>query len=106
MRKQENIATMNIKKSCLLFIAALLPLASFAFDVFVKDAYTRLPIPYALVSSHKRTAITDISGQLTLSDSVIQISAFGYRTINIELVGSDSTNVYLKPLQELSLIHI
>lgn len=104
MRKQKNITTMNIKKSCLLFIAALLPAASFAFDVYVKDAYTRLPIPYALVSSHKRTAITDISGQLTLSDSVVHISAFGYRTINIELEGSDSTNVYLKPLQEYAVL--
>ena len=104
MRKQKNITTMNIKKSCLLFIAALLPLASFAFNVYVKDAYTRLPIPYALVSSHKRVAMTDISGQLTLNDSVVQISAFGYSTINIELVGSDSTNVYLKPLQEYAAL--
>lgn len=90
---------MNIQKVCLLLIVAFFPLASIAVEVSVQDARTHLPIPYAVVSSHDETRVTDIRGHLGLQQGQVAISAFGYHTLRMSLVEADSTTVYLEPLR-------
>lgn len=81
----------------LCLLGLVFPFIGFAQDAFVKDALTRLPIPYALVRHGAITLITDANGHFTPQGNVAHCSAFGYEPAEVSIGANDSVVILLQP---------
>src|SRR5919199_2634385 len=73
----------------------------------INDFETKAPVPYALVTNTKRTigintdslGFFKIDSTLSLQFDSLRVSAIGYKSIVIALVGSKPLTVYLNKIQ-------
>ena len=99
MQNKKSFIVLLIKCLPLLTLLGLaLPAKGGPATVSVKDAQTRLPIPFALVSNGGRVTLTDAMGLLASQGNSLSISAFGYQSQEVTLNGEDSLHVYLQPI--------
>ena len=99
MRNKRSFIVLLIKCLPLLTLLGLaLPAKGGPATVSIKDAQTRLPIPFALVSNGGRVTLTDAMGLLASQGNTLSISAFGYQSQEVTLNGEDSLHVYLQPI--------
>ena len=99
MQNKKSFIVLLIKCLPLLTLLGLaLPAKGGPATVSVKDAQTRLPIPFALVSNGGRVTLTDAMGLLASQGNSLSISAFSYQSQEVTLNGEDSLHVYLQPI--------
>ena len=99
MRNKRNFIVLLIKWLPIFTLLGLsLPAKGDPATVSIKDAQTRLPIPFALVSNGGRVTLTDAMGLLASQGNSLSISAFGYQSQEVTLNGEDSLHVYLQPI--------